>query len=55
MIKKPIRHDSSAQDAYGLILGDVAQVIETARRSATRSVNCIMTAAYWLIGRRIVV
>ena len=54
MIKKPIRHGSNVEDSYGLILGDVAQVIEAARRSAARSVNCIMTAAYWLIGRRIV-
>jgi hypothetical protein len=36
------------------ILGDSSHVIDTARKSAARSVNRIMTAAYWLIGRRIV-
>lgn len=39
---------------YGLALGDIASIIDAARRSAARSVNCVMTAAYWLIGRRIV-
>ena len=39
---------------YDLILGDISNVIDAARKSAARSVNCIMTAAYWLVGRRIV-
>ena len=39
---------------YKSIFGDVAEIIEAARRSAARSVNSIMTAAYWLIGRRVV-
>ena len=39
---------------YDYILGDIFNVIDAAKRSAARSVNCIMTAAYWLVGRRIV-
>ena len=39
---------------YDSILGDISNLIDAARRSAARSANCIMTAAYWLIGRRIV-
>jgi len=39
---------------YESVLGDVSKVIEAARQSAARTVNSIMTAAYWLIGRRIV-
>jgi predicted nuclease of restriction endonuclease-like (RecB) superfamily len=39
---------------YPSILGDIAKVIDTARSTAARSINCIMTAAYWLVGRRIV-
>lgn len=39
---------------YESIFGDMSKIIEAARRSAARSVNCVMTAAYWLIGRRIV-
>src|SRR5260221_5709326 len=37
-----------------VLLADVARVIEEARRAAARSVNAVMTATYWLIGRRIV-
>ena len=32
----------------------MAGIIDAARRSATRSVNAVMTAAYWRIGRHIV-
>lgn len=39
---------------YESIFGDVSKIIEAARRSVARSVNSVMTAAYWLIGRRIV-
>jgi len=39
---------------YESIFGDVSKIIEAARRQAARSVNSIMTAAYWLIGRRVV-
>src|SRR5260221_862695 len=39
---------------YDVLLADVAHVIEEARRAAARSVNAVMTATYWLIGRRIV-
>jgi predicted nuclease of restriction endonuclease-like (RecB) superfamily len=54
MKKKPTGHDSSPGVHYDSILGEISGVIDAARRSAARSVNCIMTAAYWLIGRRIV-
>jgi hypothetical protein len=54
MTKKPIKQHKSAEADYESIFGDVACIVETARRSAARSVNYIMTAAYWLIGRRIV-
>ena len=39
---------------YEAIFGDVSKIINAARESAARSVNAVMTAAYWLIGRRIV-
>ena len=39
---------------YASVFGDVAKIIDAARGSAARSVNAIMTAAYWLIGRQIV-
>lgn len=51
---KPANPDSSLDVHYDSILGDISNVIDAARRSAVRSINCIMTATYWLIGRRIV-
>lgn len=43
-----------AIDGYGALFADLVAVIEDARRAAARSVNAVMTATYWLIGRRIV-
>ena len=39
---------------YQAVFGDVSKIIDAARESAVRSVNAVMTAAYWPIGRRIV-
>ena len=39
---------------YDAVLADVARLLETARHQAARSVNAIMTATYWQVGRRIV-
>ena len=39
---------------YQAVFGDVSKIIDVARESATRSVTAAMTAAYWMIGRRIV-
>jgi predicted nuclease of restriction endonuclease-like (RecB) superfamily len=36
------------------MLADVVRLVDAARRGAVRSVNTIMTATYWSIGRRIV-
>ena len=43
-----------AVDGYDALFADVIAVIEGARRAAARSVNAVMTATYWLVGRRIV-
>jgi hypothetical protein len=39
---------------YDGLLADVVRVIDDARHAAARSVNAVMTATYWLVGRRIV-
>jgi hypothetical protein len=54
MMKKANRPGSSLEAHYESVLGDISNVIDAAKRSAARSVNCITTAAYWLIGWRIV-
>ena len=43
-------HDAPCQAVFG----DASNIIEAARESAVRSVNAAMTAAYWLVGHRIV-
>jgi predicted nuclease of restriction endonuclease-like (RecB) superfamily len=39
---------------YEATLAEVIELLESARRAAARSVNAIMTATYWEIGRHIV-
>ena len=39
---------------YSSMHGDIVALLEAARRTAARSVNALMTASYWEIGRRIV-
>ena len=39
-------------DRYGDIHSSIVQLLEEARRAAARSVNALMTASYWEIGRR---
>ena len=39
---------------YDSVFRDVAGIVTAARQAAARSVNAVMTAAYWMIGRHIV-
>jgi DUF1016 N-terminal domain len=41
-------------DTYATVLSGVVELMDAARRAAARSVNAVMTATYWEIGRRIV-
>src|SRR5260221_12303161 len=45
---------SSPIEGYDSIVSDLVDLVEAARRLSARSVNAIMTATYWEIGRRIV-
>jgi len=40
--------------SYTRLLSEKSVLLEQARRSAVRSINAVLTAAYWEIGRRIV-
>jgi predicted nuclease of restriction endonuclease-like (RecB) superfamily len=42
------------QADYASVQTDIVALLESARRAAARSVNALMTASYWEIGRRIV-
>jgi predicted nuclease of restriction endonuclease-like (RecB) superfamily len=39
---------------YKGIHGDIVVILESSRRAAARSVNALMTATYWEVGRRVV-
>ena len=45
---------TSALQGYEQVHTGIVALLETARRAAARSVNALMTATYWEIGRRIV-
>lgn len=46
--------EKSGGHDYAAVLADVVLLVETARSAAARSVNSVMTATYWAIGRSIV-
>ncbi len=43
-----------ANPDYAGVHGDIVALLVAARRSAARSVNALMTATYWAIGRRVI-
>ena len=45
---------AALETAYDGVHGDIVALLEAARHAAARSVNSLMTASYWEIGRRIV-
>jgi predicted nuclease of restriction endonuclease-like (RecB) superfamily len=45
---------ASDEAAYAAVLADLTDLLESARRAAARTVNSVMTATYWAVGRRIV-
>lgn len=51
---KPVRSTGKAAPSYDGVLADLVRLVQEARRAAARSVNTVMTAAYWEIGRRVV-
>lgn len=51
---RPTPPTSSAKLDYAAVHADIVSLLEAARRAAARSVNALMTATYWEIGRRIV-
>jgi len=57
MTAKPIKRKSDkplSMQGYDGLLSGMVSLIEEARRVSARSVNAIITATYWEIGRRIV-
>jgi predicted nuclease of restriction endonuclease-like (RecB) superfamily len=54
MVGKQAKISRPGTRAYDAVLADVVHLVETARSAAARSVNAVMTATYWAIGRNIV-
>ena len=48
------RRDEPDPTGYSRVLTDLVDLLEESRRAAARSVNAVITATYWLVGRRIV-
>ena len=55
-MKKPAAQKSvsPASGDYTGLVGNISELLESARRTSARAVNAIMTATYWEIGRHIV-
>ncbi|MGB6156380.1 MAG: PDDEXK nuclease domain-containing protein, partial [Castellaniella sp.] len=49
-----VRRRATAPAGYASIHGGIVELLDTARQTAARSVNALMTASYWEVGRRIV-
>ena len=47
-------NDDSSNIGYDTVLSDVIDLLESARRASARTINSIITATYWKIGRRVV-
>lgn len=54
MQKHQIAEAPAAPAGYAAVRAGIAGLLQTARAQAARSVNALMTASYWEIGRRIV-
>jgi hypothetical protein len=52
--RKSLAKKESSLASYEVILSEIVDLLESARRASARTVNAIMTATYWEIGRRIV-
>lgn len=50
---KPVTISALPRD-YGRLVSAISALLEQARRTVVRSVNAVLTATYWQIGRRIV-
>jgi hypothetical protein len=46
--------NSAQRNSYDSIRSEIVALLEAARNASVRSINALMTATYWAIGRRIV-
>jgi hypothetical protein len=49
-----VTNNQSAERSIGSISNEIVELLHAARAASVRSINALMTATYWEIGRRIV-
>jgi predicted nuclease of restriction endonuclease-like (RecB) superfamily len=54
MPKRKKKNSSIPKNNYASLINDISLVIETSRRISARSVNVLLTATYWAIGRKMI-
>ena len=54
MKKSVTKKAASITGDYIGLVGNIGDLLKSARRTSARAVNAVMTATYWEIGRRIV-
>jgi len=54
MSKRKTKIQIQKRDDYAALIKDISGVLESARKSSVRSINALLTTAYWLVGRRII-
>ena len=52
--KPTLQHMEVSETGYGGLVSDISVLVEQARHQAARSINGLLTATYWEVGRRIV-
>lgn len=52
--KQSVSPQAALKSGYAELLGELTEFLEEARHAAARSVNAVLTATYWEMGRRIV-
>lgn len=53
-VQHPVPTRRAKKGAYDGLVGGIGALVEESHRAVARSVNAILTATYWEIGRRIV-
>jgi hypothetical protein len=49
--KPPLPQPRNRKDSYSALVGELTTLLEDARHAAARSVNALMTVAYWEMER----
>jgi hypothetical protein len=54
MAKRKPKTTISKKSDYTALINEISSVLESSRKFSARSVNAILTAAYWVIGWKII-